>query len=299
MKYPLIIVAALFGMAANAQDVSTANWMAQPVTVDGIPAEWPKPLNFYDSDTRLLFAISNDSTHVYLCFESKDEQTQRKIMRAGMKVELDIRGKGKRSATISFPLPPKEREDVEGNTDNATATSTTNSRQPLDEANRKEEQALMRQRFLTDNITMDVKGFAFTNGILPIKGKNITVAMNWDSTGSLFYEIAVPITELFSNGYNAQELAKEITLNVEINALPQPPGRNTERMTAAAPAGGGGGGFGGGGGGFGGRGMRGGGFGGGGGGFRGNNDRSGLYKTTTFKQKFVLGNAGGLPTTAK
>jgi len=290
MKYLIISVAFFCNIAANAQDVSTANWAAAPVTVDGNANEWHQPLNLYDTDTKLLFAMSNDSTHIYLCFESKDDQTQRKIMRAGMSVELDFKGKTKRSATIAYPLPPKERDNggddmAADNTDKDNSLATSREEQ---QQLRKQNQALARERFLTDNLTMQLSGFASVNGMVPVRGRDITAAMNWDSTGNLFYEIAIPIKQLIDEGYTAEQLTKEITLEVRVMALPQSERHFTSsRISAEAPNGGGNGAnsFGGGG-----RGMHGGGGGFGGGGIP-DRDRAGLYKTTYFKQKFVLAGA--------
>jgi len=111
---------------ARAQDVSTAKWATQPITIDGAATEWHQPLNFYDSETKLLFAISNDSANIYLCFEAKDNMTQMKIMRGGMRVELDTKGRNGKSASINFPLPPKEREEMgEGDNNRQPASADT------------------------------------------------------------------------------------------------------------------------------------------------------------------------------
>ncbi len=148
---------------------------------------------------------------------------------------------------------------------------------------------MMHQRFLQRNITMDVKGFADGNGLIPVRGRDISVAMNWDDADNLFYEISIPIKDLLEDGYTPEDIAKEITLHAEVNAVK---GGNT-----AGGGNGGGGGFNGsrgggmrgGGGGMRGGGGRGGGMRGGGGGMQGGGDRSAMFEKTSFKQKFVLG----------
>ncbi len=134
---------------------------------------------------------------------------------------------------------------------------------------------------------MDVKGFADGNGLIPIRGRDVNVAMNWDDADDLFYEISIPIKDLLDDGYTPDDILKEITLHVEVNGIAGAGG-------GGGRSGGGNGGFGGGGGmrGGGGRGggMRGGGMRGGGGGMQGGGmDRNGLSERTSFKQKFVLG----------
>lgn len=280
-KYFLSIMLVTGSGTMYAQDVSTAKWMAHPVTIDGEATEWHQPLNFYDSETKLLFAISNDSTHIYLCFEAKDEATQMKIMRAGMRVELDTKGRNGRSASIDFPLPPKERdENEEGGNDFRQRTGDTTGGQ----FNHKPDMAMMHQRFLQRNITMDVKGFADGNGIIPVRGRDISVAMNWDDADDLFYEVSIPIKSLLDDGYTAGDVLKEITLHAEVNGIKgaEGGGRNAGAFNGGG-MGRGGGGMRGGGGGMRGGGMR-------GGGMQGSGmDRSSLGEKTSFKQKFVLG----------
>jgi hypothetical protein len=138
---------------------------------------------------------------------------------------------------------------------------------------------MARQRFLTDNLTMHVEGFISGNGVVPIRGSNINIAMGWDSTDNLFYEIAIPIKQLTSQGYDAEELLKEITLEVAVNALPQKGGNRGSDIS-----------------------IHGNGGNGQGGGqtvdpsafkhaFK-NPDKAGLFKNTYLKQKFVLAGAG-------
>jgi len=277
----------------HAQDVSTARWMTQPVTVDGVANEWHQPLNFYDSETKLLFAISNDSTNIYLCFEAKDNATEMKIMRAGMRVELDTKGRSGRSASIDFPLPPKERNGQEEDENSQRKTGGDSSMQGGGFGAHRGDPSMFRQRFLTNNITMEIKGFADGNGMVPIRGRAINVAMNWDDADNLFYEISIPIKELLEDGYTADDILKEITLHAEVNGIRSSGGgggNNTETNAGAGGGGfggggrGGGGGFGGRGGGRGGGGMR-------GGGMRGGQGGGGdaMSQKTSFKQKFVLG----------
>lgn len=285
---------AVNGLIAKGQDVSVAKWAAKPATVDGSATEWVQPLNFYDNETRLLFAISNDSTNIYLCFESKEEQTQRKILKAGMVVELITKGKGSRSTSVAFPLSPKERESEEddgpGNESNEN-NSTANHRpteQVADAGALKARLHAYRQRFLTNNITMKLQGFAFGNGIVPVRGKEVSAAINWDDAGNMFYEIAIPVKYLLDGGYSAKQLSREITLKAAINAMPQKSTSGKRFSTEGEGFGGG----------FGGKGMRGGGM-PGGGGMRGGGmpgsadgaDKSNMNQKTSFKQKFLLNSA--------
>lgn len=292
-KFFLPLACIAFNLTLRAQDVSTAKWITAPVTVDGNANDWHQPLNFYDPETKLLFAIANDSANIYLCFEAKDNATALKIMRAGMQIDLDTKGRHGRSAIIEFPLPPKERRELNeaDGGDNRPAGDTSMQRGEF--SDHKPDPAMFRQRFLTNNITMETKGFADANGVLPIRGRDMSVAINWDEADNLFYEVKIPIKQLLDDGYTEDNILKEITLHVAVNGI------------SGAGGGGRGGGMQGGGmGGMRGGGMRGGGGMGRGGGMRGGGmhgggmgggsmqgGSNGLGEKTSFKQKFVLGAA--------
>src|ERR1700755_2334652 len=106
------LMPALITLQVNAQEVTTAKWMQQPVVVDGNAGEWGE-LNLYDEDTKLFFAIGNDSNNIYLCFENTDQANQMKMMRAGMKISLTTKGKNKHDATIEFPLPQSRQTQAQ------------------------------------------------------------------------------------------------------------------------------------------------------------------------------------------
>ena len=275
--YFLPVVIVLGCTIAKAQDVSTAKWVAQPITVDGNATEWHQPLNFYDSETKLLFAIGNDSTHIYLCFEAKDEKTQMKIMRAGMRIDLDTKGRNGRSASIDFPLAPKERDENNEEGGNDFSQGQRSADTCAGQFNHKHDPAMMFLFFLHRNIFMDVKDFADDNGLLPVRGRDISVAMNWDDADNLFYEISIPIKDLLDNGYTPENIAKEITLHAHINAVKADAvAANRSGSFNQGRSGG----------------MRGGGMRAGsmrGSGMQGGGDRSAMFESTSFKQKFVLG----------
>src|ERR1700759_2430565 len=114
MKYYLCIVllAGVFDHVLAQSDVATAKWMTQPVIIDGQNTEWGQSLNFYDEDTKLSFALGNDSNNIYLCFESESGPNQMKVTRAGMNITLSAKGKTKHEVSIAYPLPQKEQEPI-------------------------------------------------------------------------------------------------------------------------------------------------------------------------------------------
>ena len=87
----------------HAQDIHSLK-LNTAVTIDGSPDEWPQPFNFYNGETKLQYRIANDSSNIYVCFKVTDEPAQMKMMRAGINVWIDPKGKKKETTRIGFPM---------------------------------------------------------------------------------------------------------------------------------------------------------------------------------------------------
>lgn len=207
-KYLFLQIVVFIATIAVAQDNPTAQWAKNSITIDGSAADWNQSLKHYDNDTRLFFDFKNDSNTLYLCFQTKDEMTEAKIMRAGMKIIISDKINGKHKSSVSFPLGFKNRAKSE-ETDDAIKPDPLSTH-----SNR-------HQSFLAHDTSMEVRGFADKNGLISAYDvKSIHAAINWDSANTLTYEIAIPLKELFGVGYNIQDYSKGVSLNVIVNAMP-------------------------------------------------------------------------------
>jgi len=187
-------------------DAPVSQWINSPVKIDGNPAEWHKPLRFYDSNTKLFYAFANDGKNLYICFQAPDEMNQQKIMHAGMKISLISRTSDKHKVSVSFPL----------------AQQYVPVKQPAgeDSTEKKFQKKNMKNNFLVQNTVMEVKGFTDRNGIIATNDSSgINTAINWDEGNILTYEISVPFAEFYGTGYTSTDLTKYITMDVEINAV--------------------------------------------------------------------------------
>ncbi len=196
-----------------AQHNPICEWTKEAIAVDGNAAEWNPPLRNYDSESQLFFDFKNDAQTLYLCFQTKDQSNQTKILKSGMKIILSSRINGKHKSIIDFPLRSSK----------VSAAKDEIKFDPLmDENNR-------HQSLNASDTVMELKGFANINGLVSSRQISGTrVAINWDSVNTLNYEVAIPLKELFGNDYNAMELSKEISLDVVISAVPAP--RTKEEM---------------------------------------------------------------------
>ena len=270
----MVMFAAQYCIAQS--DVAKSTLTATPITIDGKANEWTQPLRFYDSNSKLLFSFVNDDSDLYLCFQAVDAANQQKILHAGMKITLSVKTNEKHKLSISYPMPP-----AEGN-------SLTHERGDEQEK---------RNSFRVQNTMMEISGSTDKDGVVPINNNTgINAAINWDSTGKLTYEVAVPLRELFGNDY-ASYKDKEIAMNATVSPLKKPGGAGGGQSGFSGRGGGGGGHMGGGGGG------RMGGAGGGGrmGGGQGrqreaaetdgtqtSSDRASMFEKSVVKQHFML-----------
>jgi hypothetical protein len=185
-------------------DVAQAKWKSTPVKIDGFADEWSKPMSFFDSETKLFFAFGNDSKNLYICFQSSDERNEVKINRAGMKVFIHTKGKEKHNASVDFPLTDSKQ--------NYAAEEVNEEVKP--------DIPSLKNTFLLQNTNMLTKGFATQNGTFPISDSSgIHAAINWDEKNIMNYELAIPLKELFGANYTDKDLAKTITMVVEVNAI--------------------------------------------------------------------------------
>jgi hypothetical protein len=187
---------------AFAQENSTAQWSQNKITVDGNIADWNPPLKHYDNQTNLFFGFKDDSSNLYLCFQTRDEITETKILHSGMKVILSDKINGKHKAVINFPLGVKH------------------SSKPVQQEQTAQEASSGRRGYAVHD-SMEVKGFADKNGLIPANDvAGIHAAIGRDSSNTFTYEIAIPFKQMFGNDYQVKDLSKEISLNVIINAMP-------------------------------------------------------------------------------
>lgn len=211
-----VLVFMLLSAHCFSQTATQSKRITKPVTVDGSYQEWITPFNLYEAKTKLMFSIANNDSTLYLCFQCPDPINQDKIMQAGMQVNISSKGKNKIDASIQFPLKKDKK-----NQQDQLILENLNGIEGI------------KANFLLNNFVMLTEGFANQNGITPVKqSRNILIAMNWDSLNTLVYEITIPFKELFGNAYTPLDIAKELTLNVELFAVERPDGMENANLSS-------------------------------------------------------------------
>lgn len=207
-KIAAVVILYCIATSSFAQENLKSVWTNQPVDVNGNASEWNLPLKFYDNGTNLFFAMKNDSNNLYLCFQSKDEIIQTKIMRAGMRIILSDKINGKHKSVISFPLSAKH---------SSKPVEKPDEIKPDPLAPRQNEH----DAFIAGDTMMEVKGFEKTNGTISINNiSGIRASIGFDSAKVLTYEVRIPLKELFGDHYDLKDITKDVSLNVILNSMP-------------------------------------------------------------------------------
>lgn len=279
-NHPYFAVAIIIQLSAatfsNAQTAITPTLQAPPqhIVVDGSIKEWGDSLRYYNTEKRINYALANTKDTLYMAVRVIDRSEQTRILRAGITLSINPKGKKKESFSITFPL------NTQGN-----ATPLNLQTNNGDDDTKQDHDALM-QAVLTVLRGIKVEGFKDIEGdmITTSNTYGIRTAIDYDNKGYLVCEAAIPLILFHAD----DALKNEWAFNFKINGVTRP----------AAPVGegqegGGGGGRGGRGGGSGGGGR--GGRGGGGRGGRGGNpggadsaEHSALFKSEDFWEKFYL-----------
>ncbi|MGD0710897.1 MAG: hypothetical protein ABR968_06910 [Bacteroidales bacterium] len=230
-------------------------------------SETSEPLSFYDAKSKLQYQVSNDFKNLYICLKATDQQSQMKIIRAGMTVGIDTLGKKSTQVEILFPFPAIYQKD------NSSNTSTENKK----DWHNKSDTGNQRKHFMSQYSEIHLSGFKPPiNGVLPLHNVyGIYVNITWDSLNIMYYKAIIPFKTFFKDSLIASDSSRIFDFSVTVNGI-------TMQHLEGGESGSHGGGMGG---------MHGGMHGGGGqygsGGY-GSDDRSSMFETTHFYSRIKL-----------
>jgi uncharacterized membrane protein YgcG len=279
---PLLCISSMhlfISTTAFSQDKGAANKLQPPppnIVIDGDLKDWGDSLRYYNQDKQLNYTLANDQDNLYMAIRVNDRSEQLRILRAGLTLSIDTRGKKKETFTMTFPVGDQSAPVVAED-----AMDLQGGRHDVKQEDREE----LAKAKLTKLRAIKITGFK------DIESETMTtsntygfkVAIDYDKDGNLVYEAAMPL-----KFFRADDLSKnEWAFNFKINGITRPGQDKYNADHEGMTRGGGTGGFAGGG-----RGGRmGGGRGGRMGGGGGNNppvDRSELSKSVDFWEKYYL-----------
>ncbi|NSL86647.1 hypothetical protein [Chitinophaga solisilvae] len=204
-----LVAAMLLQVRAQAQDDSN-KWAPANIKIDGLATEWPKPLQFYNNDTKLFYTIANNKDTLFIIVSVPDKYSQLKIMKSGLTVSVSPSGKKKGGASVTFPLAA----EISAPTD-----VPKESVERLTEEWRKQTLASVKE-IKVDGLT------GVTDGNVPVNNQyGIRTAAMLDGAGNLVCEMAAPFSVLgIPAGYD-----KSIAYHFKVNAISAAERREKEK----------------------------------------------------------------------
>jgi hypothetical protein len=173
--------------------------------------------------------LANDSTHLFVCLKVDEERTQFRVLHNGIELWFDLRGKKAKKVGLNFPMKmEKSPEDME-------MQKRREQSIPGQEPVRNGERMKMKQRLRMRQSNLSAIGMVgIPAQLLPVKNEfNITAAMDWDSSGVLCLEYAIPFSALMPQAISFADTLKAFSLAIVEPAPESPP--KSEQNTNSPP----------------------------------------------------------------
>lgn len=201
--------------------------------LDGITTEWPAERFAEDKKTSIQFAFDNDDQQLYLALKIPSTEEQIKMMRMGMNIYLDLKGKHRENMGIEFPM--KSTTPPAGYQQSGKPTQQPNEQS----SGKKGKPDMQRIKMMFGMNLLGLKLFGFTpdepaKQDLEVEG-SVKIAYSWDSTELMQIEYSVPL-KMLDDIVSLNQ--KSISIGCTVNGMDMPTGGSGG---ATPPQGGGGG----------------------------------------------------------
>lgn len=185
-------------------------WENAPVSIDGVPKEWPDIFNYYDGNTKLQFAFASDTGSVYICLKITDDATQARLFNGGLGIWIDPKGKHKETMGVSFPL---KRDRAPGTGEGGKHRKQTAEIEEQDQRSQRSDALRLKQHAFLTQTTLRIKGFLnVPEQELPLKNNfGINVGFSWDSINILTIEYKFPLALVLGHPFTAADTLKPIS----------------------------------------------------------------------------------------
>ena len=185
--------------------------------LDGLTNEWPASKFQLSEDSMIDYALDNDGKNLYVAMTIPDYGEQMKIMRNGMKLFIDLKGKKKEGKGVEFPIKGET-----GNSGISPATvngPNTGEEQPK-KLDRKTERTIMSLGLVSLKLfgwkdQQDEQGLTMP--------RSVNIAFKWDEFDAMHIEYNIPLELL---GELSSLNQKDISIGWKINGFERPQGQH-------------------------------------------------------------------------
>jgi hypothetical protein len=198
----MFIVSAIVFASCSPTNYPVGKYQSEAIIADGNASDWGLPLRFGNETGSLQYSITNDRDNIYVSVASNDQATQMKMLRAGLKIYIDT--KGKKSTDMGLVYPFKEQEVM------------TNRRME----NRNTSPTAMKQKMILDADIFSTTGFInMENRIYDLKDtSHIKIGMNYDTYNNLVFEAIIPLKYVLATPITNSK-APSISVGIIVNNM--------------------------------------------------------------------------------
>ena len=99
----VVMVTILFGLYNCNDNQVQSKWNRRAIEIDGLYADWGSDI-LYNGKKGIGFGVANDSTNLYLCLVSADQELIHLVMRRGLEIKINAPKSRGRIFKIDYPL---------------------------------------------------------------------------------------------------------------------------------------------------------------------------------------------------
>jgi len=218
MKVSSILPIALVFLAAGCSssrksqgdELPTSTAPQQPIVIDGSDNDWPKPLPGFSKTENFGYEIANDADNLYVLISTKDPVEQQKMIQGGMTIWVNTKADKSQSGAVGIGYPLDSRNDPDQNLLNEAQPGRAPKSATL-----QDKQAYALYGFGSSE---EVGNFAYADDSNP---QGIRMRMDFNNSGELIYEAAIPLTTLYpGHSSTASYAAKSVAVGIFVDGLP-------------------------------------------------------------------------------
>lgn len=216
---PALLTLCLCLAACSHNVTPMGRYQTTPVVADGISDDWTLPLRFANASYTLQYNITNDSRNIYVCVLTRDDETILRILRAGITVYFDPKGKEGRDISLHYPLRKQPDPNIRNSngapptTPNAPVTNVAPPASGNDSA--------LKQELLRQSDSYGTAGFSgIDNGQFAAgdpKGPIRLAIRLSHHDNTLFYEAIIPIANILGTDLGSRSPKKPFSVGVVLN----------------------------------------------------------------------------------
>jgi hypothetical protein len=197
LKIALLFTLLIISISSNVFAAKDYNIFKTDAVIDGKNNEWKSPLPGFDKNTSINYAVANDLDKFYFIIRIADTTIIKQINKYGFEVWINKDGKKKRTTGITFPLAGTNKainpiDIMTGNVESMNAGSLRKSDKEI--------------------TNLKLTGFLIDNGEQSVEKCPVRVALSYEESGTLIYELAVPFNTFYKEKLEMEDAANKFRI---------------------------------------------------------------------------------------